>query len=250
MVQERLIIYEYERILLGKEKNYSLTFHSDEDDAAKLKEIGCIWRYAISRILGWTPQEAKKYLTADIVDMLMLPGADTELIPRERWDTNRDWTALLQYAFPETFHYDQREYAINEWEHATHTGRWQSDGGDYEWPKSFFVGEDGITRASALLVHVRNLYLGDLSLEDIYHFFAKEKEAKRWLEKRALTSPLKVMYRTPIEYLHYSLPYREQDEFLYYNAIICEKVEQKRKAMARESRKVKKDIERDEDVQE
>ena len=70
MLTERLNIYEYEEVLTGKKQNFICSFKGSRKDNEV--EVGNIWRYAITQLLKWTPVEADKYLTMDIVNMLCL----------------------------------------------------------------------------------------------------------------------------------------------------------------------------------
>ena len=225
MISERLNIYEYEQYLMGNTLAFVASFNKNDSFSQKTKELGNIWRYAITKILGWTPYEAQKYLTPQIVKQLMLPWTPLQ-IPEKEKENIKDYTFVLQYAFPDVFHFTIKDEAISKWQQVAHQGKWANDFVKYEWPKNFYNGEDGIERSSAMLMHVKNLYLSEFSKEELYTFFSKEKKARKWLEAKCLDRPLKLLYSSPLEYFHYSLPVRERDDFLYNFGILNEKFEQ------------------------
>ena len=214
MVPAELNIYEYENILMKKTKSFKCSFEGSFQE--NCIEVGVIWRYAITRLLKWTPQQALKYLSADIVNMLRLDKTFPAINYNPKKDFAQDYRFVLQYAFPGEISFSKTDEAISEYEHIAKIGKWANDKEDYRCPKNFFRDNEGISRASILLNYVISLYLGDMSTDDLYDFFADTKSAKKWLKEKQLTIPLTVIYTNPLEYLHYSLPADLKDDLLFY----------------------------------
>ena len=82
------VVYEYEQILLGKNKAFVNSF---DNDLPNEKVIAYLWQYVIEELLHWTPQQAVSYMTMETVHQLHLqntikkistpPGISNEKIP-------------------------------------------------------------------------------------------------------------------------------------------------------------------------
>lgn len=215
MLDERINIFEYEEILMGQKQSFTCSFNGTEKD--NQIEVGNVWRYAITELLGWTPKEAVNNLTMDIVKMLCLDRTFRAINFNPSFEYKGDFKFVLRYAFPEDIHYSLRDEAISEYNHVAHINKWSGVSDEYRYPKNFFIGEDGILRAKYLLNYVIGLYLSDYSVEKLYDFFADEKKAKRWINSKKLSVPLHLTYLDPLDYFHESLSYANQNEFYYYN---------------------------------
>lgn len=214
MVPAELNIYEYENILMKKTKSFSCSFKGTFQE--NCTEVGVIWRYAVTRLLKWTPQQALKYLTADIVNMLRLDKTFPAINYNPKRDYAQDYRFVLQYAFPGIITFNKTDETISEYERFAKIGVWANDKEQYRCPKNFFLNNEGIARASILFNYVISLYLGDMTIEELYAFFANTKKSKKWLKEKQLDIPLDVIYTDPLEYLHFSLPADSRDELLFY----------------------------------
>lgn len=218
MISENLNIFEYEEVLMGKRQKFECSFVGTERE--KYIEIGNIWRYAITHLLKWTPEEALVYLTDDIVKELHLDKT-LKAIGYEKNGRKCivDYSFILQHAFPDKIKFDIRKEAIAEYEKIAKIGKWANDNEPFKYPKKFFLDCDGIIRANCLLLYVTSLYLSDMTISEQYEFFSDTSKAKRWLKKKCLDSPIKLIYKNPLEYFHDSLPYNQKDEYIYYKEI-------------------------------
>lgn len=215
MLSENLNIFEYEEVLMGKKKDFLCSFKGNLSE--NQIEIGNIWRYAITHILKWNARQAEKYLTDEIVERLMLHKTFSGINFDKAHSYIQDYRFVLQFAFPGEVIFDKRKQAIAEYEHVAKLGKYKSDKGIYKYPKKFFLNTDGIERAQFLLMYVINLYLSDMTVPELYAFFNDKSAALRWLRKRKLDVPVRLIFVTPLEYLHYSLPSNKRNEVLYYN---------------------------------
>ncbi len=227
MLDERTNIYEYEQLLMGQRNDFQISFKGNAVE--NRVEVGNIWRYAITKLLGWTPQEALKYLTNEIVDALLLNKTFVGLNYDREHTFIADYRFILQYAFPKEIKYDMYAEAIAEYERVAKLGIWKNDKSNYKFPKSFFTDENGPERAKILFRYAVNIYLGDTNPDDRYKFFANKSRATRWINAKKLSKPLKVMYESPLEFYHDAIPFREKDEFLYRALLLkdmCDVVEE------------------------
>ena len=68
--------------------------------------------------------------------------------------------------------------------------------------------------------YVVSMYLSDMTLMEQYDFFADTQKALKWLTKRKLDVPVKLMYNnSPLEYFHYSLPYEDRNTMYYWTKV-------------------------------
>lgn len=235
MLTERLNIFEYEEILMGQKKNFVCSFKGGFKE--NCIEVGNIWRYAVTRLLKWTPEEAVAYMTDEIVDTLCLDKTFVGIGFERSSRYISDYRFILQYAFPDKVHFDLRKQAIAEYERVAKLGTWANDETTYKFPKKFFLDTDGISRSAYLLTHVVSLYLGDLSLEEKYDFFSDQKKAAKWLSGKKLDMPLKLIFKTPLEYFHYSLPFDEKDNLLFYTGKINEEYNKELQSIIKKEKK-------------
>lgn len=215
MLSEQVNIFEYEEVLMGKRKNFLCSFKGTERE--NCIEVGNIWRYAVTRILRWSPEEALRYLTTDIVETLCLDKtfSGINFLPGNKYFP--DYGFILQYAFPNQIKYDFKKETLTEYQHVAKLGVWTHDTGKYRYPKKFFVGVEGIQRAEFLLQYVVSMYLSHMTLTEQYDFFADTQKALKWLAKKKLDVPVKLMYNeSPLEYFHYSLEYKEKNVLYYW----------------------------------
>lgn len=217
MVEERLNIYEYEEVLLGQKESFTLSISGSESVTDRFIEIGNIWRYAITHLLKWTPKQAEVYMNADIVQFLKL---DKTLIKVDIDLTKvyyPDYKFILCYAFPKQIRYDEKVDAIEEYKRAARLGKYAGDEVPYRYPNKFFIDSLGIRRAGYILNYVIDLYMkGAYSPYERYKFFADTTKARRWLHQKKLKQPIEIIYETPLDFYHFSLPFVERDDFLYY----------------------------------
>lgn len=230
MLDEYLNIFEYEEVLTGHKKDFLCSFKGNFKE--NCVEVGNIWRYAILHILKWSAKDAEKYLTDELVDKLYLYKTFVGINFDRGHSYIQDYRFVLQYAFPDEIIYDKKAQAISEYEHVAKIGKWQGNKDIYKFPKRFFLDADGIERSKILLRYVISLYLSTLSTADLYKFFNDKTMATRWLQRKKLTVPLKLIFATPLEYLHDSLPYYKKDNIIYYNyriASLCKSIKKNKK---------------------
>lgn len=215
-------IYEYEQILLGNAVNFVWAFETGPNTSQSIKNAAAIWRYAITKILKWTPQDAVNNLTKQIVENLCLDRTLYSVGINQKKTYIIDYRFMLQHAFPDEIHYDVEKEAIAEWERSMHLGKWMNNKEPHRIPKSFFTANNGRDRANAILRHAVNLFLSSMSAKDMYMFFANSQNAKRWLTKKLLIKPCTLWYTSPLEYFHEAMDYPERSEFWKHTVDMAE----------------------------
>ncbi len=158
---QRAIIFDYENLLLGRTHNFSKgLFDEAKTLESRRRMAGTIWNYAITHYLGWTAQEADTYLTAEIVEKLLLH----RVYKRINLDPARvlfgNYRFILQYAFPGEIKYDICEEAIEEYDKVCKIGKWKNNTEVHKYPKKFFYGIEGEKRANVLLNYAIAMYMG------------------------------------------------------------------------------------------
>lgn len=218
MIDESTVIFEYEEVLLGHKLNFMYSFSGPKPD--KERAVGIVWRYAVTDFLGWTPEGALKYMDEPLAKLLCLDRTYVALDYDRKADNSPDFSFFLQYAFPDRISHDWKKTALNEYRRVAKLGIYANDPTTYRYPKKYFLDSAGEDRARFLLRTVVNEYLSDRSEFDRYVFFADKPKASRWLSSHKLDSPVKLIYGTPLDYYHESLPDEEKNELLYYALLL------------------------------
>ncbi len=221
MLDEDVVLYEYEEILMGLKKNFTCTFK--QGDAINKQEAGIIWQYAITNLLKWTPQEALVNLNDDVIKKLRLDKTYSYIGYFPKKNFYNGWAYILQFAFPDQIVYSFRDETIDEYQKMAKLGRWANDQNEYRYAKSFFLGADGIARAKIILNYAISLYLSDKTIKELYEFFGNIKKSKKWITGKALGPCIKMIYNTPLEYFHNSLPDEKKNVFYYQAEVLNQK---------------------------
>lgn len=242
MVMTQEVIYEYEDILMGKRKNFGTSLDGNKKEISE--KVGAVWKYAVVHLLKWTPQQAVKYLTYDIVKMLCLDKTFNKMNFKPERTYIGDFRLFLQYAFPDEVRMGLTEQTISEYERIAKIGKWANDqNNEIRYPKKFFTDESGMKRAAILLNHVISLYLSTYTIEELYDFFANKKKAIKWLREKSLEAPCKDVYDgDTLEYFHFSLPFYKQNYLYYSLALINEEYQKKMDVIKSKERAAKKKI--------
>lgn len=193
----------YEQFLMGKRK-LSLS----GTDQEKEKQACAILRFAVEKLLGWTPKDAMECLTPEVLMCLRLNSVLKYIkTPRDVFpELDIGW--YLAKAFPIEIKYDVSKSAIILY-------RQIMAGQRTRFPKCFFAGPRGQKKAEAILWHVIKDRLA--ITEDstpLYELFADNAKIKVYLKKWKLASVCKSYFESPVEYLHGALPNSMKDTFL------------------------------------
>ncbi len=217
-MNESTVLYEYLNILHGHQRGFKLAMNASAE--ANKKEAGYVWRYVVSKMLRWTPQEALVYLTPKIIKETMLdrtfPAFGKDLNPEAVYE----YSEMLHYAFPGEIRYSLKEETINIYKRTAKVGEFAKDNAKRRKMKGFFFDTCGVERAKILLNFIVGEYLSDYTIIELYDFFADDKAALSWLKEKKLAEPvLKGLYASPLDYLHKCIKPERRSNFLYYSAL-------------------------------
>lgn len=216
------VLYEYESILMGKQKIFLLSFA--EQTLSNQEALRTVWRFAIEHILRWTPEDALINLNQDILKKLKLDRTlkCIGINPSGRYDFRQ----ILSFVYPGRI-IDSTEIRVkDEVFRVLKIGQWETikDPERGRFHKGFFSGEDGLKKAGIALNIVTELYLSSLSEKDKYRFFFNEKKALSFIKEVKLLPVMKNFYEFPLDYYYYSLPTSEKNPLLYFEYKIREEV--------------------------
>ncbi|MGN0241425.1 MAG: hypothetical protein ACI4CS_07040 [Candidatus Weimeria sp.] len=237
------ILYEYESILMGKQKIFLLSFSEHTPDKKKAFQV--VWRYALEKILKWTPEDALVNIDRNIMNKLKLDrtlkcvGINT--------NGRLDFREILSYVYPERISNSIEEQTKNEVERVLKLGKWSyiKDPELGKFHKGFFSGEDGAKKAAVAINMVTEIYLSDLSPEDRYRFFADREKAEAFITEMKLAPVMKNFYEDPLDYYHYSLPIDRKDMMLYYEYRVHEAVKKAAEKIQKEKEKAEKEAQKE-----
>lgn len=174
---------------------------------AKEKDALEIVRYAVTKILGWTPQEAMESVNADIINQLKLDKIIAYIQFPKNLSRKRDFTWVIHKAFPRETRYDVAEQILQLYERV-------KTGNQKRFPKRAFDGEDGSLKLAILLKDYISKNLPARNVTELYDFFGNCGKANIKMHEAKLYYAYRELYETPLDYLHESLG-SEKDEFLY-----------------------------------
>lgn len=201
-----MAISRYENMMLGKQK-LMLSGTDEEKQNAALD----IFRYVITELLGWTPEEAKDCLNNEIAHKMHLDSLIKHYIhcPKDI-QKDSDYDFFVAMAFPHDVHYDERDGLIAMYKRILR-------GEQQRFPQHYFIGEHGRYKSSLLLMYVidHNIPVNEKKIADLYELFADSKRINKKFKEWKLDKSPNDPFSSPLEYLHYSLPDDLANDFLY-----------------------------------
>lgn len=207
MTNKSAVITEYEDILLGHRENFSKYYFSFGNYQNQNTALD-IFRYAFEKLLKWRPEEVRDSITMELLSKMKL-----DLIlgyirfPSElNRDTDLYYIAHLMY--PTKIKYTTRDLVLTCYHRLLNKDI-------NRYPKSFFSGEQGMLYASICLQDVIFNKITYNTIEDLYALFSDTSNVMKILKKNYIDHPCKVLFGTPLDYLHMSLPEKNRDELLY-----------------------------------
>lgn len=208
------ILYMYEQLLVDNIRKREFQSILQVTPLERKKIIGVVWKYAITKILKWTPQEAVKNMEPVIVNDLKLDATFSGM--DKNYNPQRDgYIEILQYAFSDTINYTFQQQTINEYNRVAKLCEYKNDPSPVRGMKDFFKGSVGKKRAEIILRYLVRQYMGDTTIREKYRFFSDERVAHRWMVKKHLQPVLEIkMFETTLDYFYFSVP-EDRDDTLY-----------------------------------
>lgn len=175
--------------------------------AAKERDALAIFRYAITGILGWTPQEAAESLTTDIVKQLYLDRIIEYIQFPKDMDRSKDYAWVVSLAFPDDVSTDVSEQILGLYKRVR-------SGELKRFPKLVFDGEDGYVKLGILLNDYISKNVPASSVQELYDIFSDNARGNVMMHEAYLYHAYHEFYDTPLEYLHDALG-SARDDFLF-----------------------------------
>lgn len=174
---------------------------------AKQKEALAIVRYAVTELLGWTPQDAMDSMTDEIMKQLRLDKIITYIRYPKDLSKKKDFGWMIHLAFPNETQYDVSDQVLKLYQRVKR-------GELKRFPKRVFEGENGAQKLAVLLSDYISKNLVAKNIEELYEIFGDNARGNVLMHDARLFYAYHELYDTPLEYLHESLG-RDRDEFLY-----------------------------------
>ncbi len=219
-------IFEYERILLGQQEKFWATFQNEIGGIANKREFGVIWRYAISELLGWTPQEAVKYLNSDVVKAMKLNTTFYAINFSTKHRFIGDYKMAIQLAFPEEKIYDFKAETIAEYKKVAKKDEWANDPSPNRYNKKFFLDFEGFDRAQIIMNWLIKRYCSDMTPIELYEMFSDEEKAHNFMVTHHLETPTELLYANDM-YEYFQDAYDKSSDYLFHKTQINKAVKNK-----------------------
>lgn len=233
------IFYEYERVLLGKRKNYASEIFAGNSVAGKEEIALHFFRCVIEKYFGWTPEEAYHNLNKEILEkMKLIPLVRFIRFPPE-FSPTIDCFYIVAKAYPEKFKVDEAKQTKIVYNRVLN--------GDFSrFPKGFFEGRDGYLRALFCLQYAIKEFGTFKTADEMYRHFAFH--GMDFLRKYRLVEAYKINFNThPVHFLNdcmnkyskyeYSFLYAKYSVLAEYEMLKNKMREEKSKALKVEKKK-------------
>lgn len=205
------VIFEYEQILLNKEHSFTSSF---DNDLPNEKIVAHLWKYVIEELLHWTPQQAANYLTMETVKEMHLKNTLKRIETPAGITYEKIPLYVLSLCYPSQIKYTIQSQVIDEY------ARVLADE-NAKFTKNYFDVGQALSKAVICLNYAISSYLSDLTINELYEFFADEKNAQEWLEKVKLIGVQKALFDTPLDFLHYTSYKNSNFLYLSYKLNCC-----------------------------
>lgn len=200
------LLVEYDDIMIGKRAAFSDTFFDKENVTSENNAIQVI-RYAFTRYLRWSQDAIKEKMDSKLMAKLHLLDLMKYIDYPIEYNKSKDYFYLASLVF--------RSSKLTMRDKTIHTYEKVLAGEQSKYPKDYFSGSDGYVRAGICLQYMINNYIVFSSINELYSIFSTE-EGYVYLKKYKLMSACKEIFDTPVDFLHFALPYSQKNN-LYIN---------------------------------
>lgn len=201
------LLYEYEELILGKRKIFSNSFFNSTqiNSEANISEV---LRFGFEIFLKWTPEEAFRYITPEIAKRMKFDVLFPYMNLPCEIDIEKDLFYLAYLAYPKRIKLNRADLVLKVY-------RGLLDGTVKKFPKGYLDGDEGTERATICFQYMIRQYFSFHTIQEMYQFFSGPK-AISTLRKYKLYVIENLLYDSPIDYLHESLPESQRDDFLFH----------------------------------
>lgn len=176
--------------------------------ASKENDALAVVRYAVTNILGWTPQEAFIFFNKEIMQKLKLDQACKYIqFPRDL-SPNSDYWWIIYKAFPAQVSFEPYQRVLNMYKRLL-------KGEIKHFPRNVFDGAEGAEYLNSLLHYFISENIPANTVEDLYDAFGHSTNIVKELKKAKLFYAYKNKFYSPLDWLHSSL--EDESNSLYYH---------------------------------
>lgn len=211
------VVFEYEQILLGNAEVLNQSIQNSDNDVSITQRdreyavIVCL-KYVIEDLLHWTPEDAMRNLTEDLLVMFKL---------RPQLDKTRfrklPISAILRNAYNDRGF--ERTVVLYDYMQTAGLGEFKND----QKPriaKNLFIGQEGKRALHIIMCYLINNYMSDESPKELYDFFGNDRRAAKWISKYKLELAKDVNKINGLKMFHFYGPEDKRDDFFYYSKLI------------------------------
>lgn len=200
------LIYEYQRLLLGRATSIPPEFFNGEPEWREKTALD-ILKYAIECLLRWTPEEAASKLNEEVLKKMKLNKIVAYISFPPGATKNRDYFVYVHKLYPDKIPFNLKTLTLLTY-HNVHESRM------LKFPKGFF--DDNLGRTRALLCMNYALYTDGKykNAEEIYKTFSST-EGTKFINQHRLGLARRVSWNTDLEYAHDALADNDKDEVLF-----------------------------------
>ena len=235
LTQQALLEYES---LLHKHKVSIDTYDrlKDKRSAVDLQNsVVELIRFVFEDILKWTPYQIENHISYGLLDKLSLAIIfDNYIIypneidkgARQRNRTSPhlcDMSYLLHLLYPSIFSYRYVDAVIRTYKRIEKM-KAKNIISKWVYPAKMFTDDKGSERAILCFRYVlKHSEIKTLPINKMYELFADTLKAERFLAKKGISEPCKILFDSPLDYFHASLPPKYQNLNLYekYSELAC-----------------------------
>lgn len=203
----RELIFEYEAILTGQHKIFSLYYFRFGDETNEAEALR-VFKYAFDTYLRWTPEELYRNLTVEMLETLKL----TQLLRFVKYppeaDASVDVYPIVAKLYPGRFKENMRDSVMRVYDRVISDPQGK-------FPKEYFIDNEGRVRALLCLQYALNKMPPFKSVQDMYESFVGPP-GTALLKRMKLYSACSRMFEFPIDYLHEALPKTVKSEYWYH----------------------------------
>lgn len=202
------ILYEYETILLGKKGSVDsdlLSYSPVQNEALALE----VFRYAIEKIMHWSPMDAYYHLNNETIKLLKLASFAKQINFPPEFNPKTDYFYIVSRLYPDKIKINIKERALIMYQNLL-------EGKIKKFPKRFTEGRDGEMRSLFCLKYAIKNYGTFTDIEDLYRAFS-EQDGVNFLKQVKLFQACSTIFEFPIDFLHAAFSEEEQveNEFIY-----------------------------------
>ena len=201
------LLYEYQLLLLGRIPAIQPDLFDGE---SKQKERAAleIVRYAVEKLLRWTPQEMAAKFNGEVIERMKLTKIVSYINFPPEADKKRDYFVYAHKLYPTIVPMDLYTLTILTYNnvHERHL---------VKFPKGFFDDNLGRTRA-LLCMNYALVRDGKFhSKQEMYKTFA-ESAGVQFIQAHRLDLARRLSWEHPLDFMHESLSKHDRDEVWYH----------------------------------